>query len=211
MIRFKPDPYLHLYIDPLVLVVWNSVSFPVWSRTALEDGMSARITWYRFQVVLLVLWIIVVFVDARPERLYKSCGQPLSIRISRVCSGKYYGKWGSYNNLNMVTNLDILFTAAPSQGRRVRRGIVDDCCKNRCTDSHVKQYCTTPAPADVSPTDLEEEQSAELPLPVYRFHFEDHPSPREDRAEVTTVPPLKSKVLIGRVPTDYINSWTYTG
>lgn len=93
----------------------------------------------------------------------------------------------------------------------MRRGIVDDCCKNRCTDSHVKQYCTTPAPDAVSSTELKEELSAELPLPVYRFHFEDHPSPMEDRAEVTTVAPLKSKVLIGRVPTDYINSWTYTG
>lgn len=69
--------------------------------------MSARITWYRFHVLLLVLWLIVVIVDARPERLYKSCGQPLSIRISRVCSGKYYGKWRSYNNFNLLLKLDM--------------------------------------------------------------------------------------------------------
>lgn len=108
----------------------------------------------------------------------------------------------------MVVFCPVPPSAAPVH--RVRRGIVDDCCWNKCLDSQVKQYCTT-KPADARPglfvAEEQEPHSSDFHSPV----IEAASSPEVRLESTTVVAPAKSRVMVGRVPHDYVNTWTYAG
>lgn len=53
----------------------------------------------------------------------KSCGRELVTRVDRVCQNR--GGHMSY-----------------TRNRRVRRGIVNECCMNKCADYHLYAYCS---------------------------------------------------------------------
>lgn len=53
----------------------------------------------------------------------KSCGRDLVARVERICQNR--GGHMTY-----------------TKARRVRRGIVDECCMNKCTDHSIYGYCS---------------------------------------------------------------------
>lgn len=53
----------------------------------------------------------------------KSCGRELVARVERICQSR--GGHMTY-----------------TQARRVRRGIVNECCMNKCADHHLYAYCS---------------------------------------------------------------------
>lgn len=52
----------------------------------------------------------------------KTCGNELNQRVSQICT-----EYGGINGLEM-------------DNRRVKRGIVEDCCHNRCHDVFIRRY-----------------------------------------------------------------------
>lgn len=81
-------------------------------------------------------------------------------------------------------------------------------------DTHVKKYyCGPPSEQpEASPEDLELPESAA----VFKFHFgtvysATTAAKEEKRVEEKPEAGSKSKVVIGRVPQDYVRAWTYTG
>ncbi|XP_059617238.1 insulin-like peptide [Phlebotomus argentipes] len=77
-----------------------------------------------------ILWLMLLAIAVREceGRVRKSCGSELADRIASVCNGEY----------------NELYFSDSEPHTRVRRGIVDECCKNSCSDSKLKsQYCQT--------------------------------------------------------------------
>lgn len=66
-------------------------------------------------------------VNSRAVR--KSCGKYLADRISDICKVR-----GGYTQLGFVDS------GTPFHHRR-KRGIVEECCKQSCTDAALMQYC----------------------------------------------------------------------
>lgn len=96
----------------------------------------------------------------------------------------------------------------------MRRGIVDDCCWNECSNSQIGMYCRSKAPVvEPSPEEVEDIRES----PAFKFHFGPGSSRNEESQKViaaVTKPPTrvtKSKLMIGRVPQDYVRGWTYAG
>ncbi|GAB0100046.1 hypothetical protein DMENIID0001_160110 [Sergentomyia squamirostris] len=80
--------------------------------------------------ILLLLFLAMVTREAE-GRTRKSCGSDLADRIASVCNGEYN---------------ELYFTDTVSHSR-IRRGIVDDCCKRRCSDTQLRNYyCQTRDP-----------------------------------------------------------------
>lgn len=69
-------------------------------------------------------------VHARAVR--RSCGKYLANRIYEICKAR-----GGYSQLNVTPT-----TRTPEfSHRRVKRGVVEECCRQSCTDSTLIQYC----------------------------------------------------------------------
>lgn len=97
---------------------------------------------------------------------------------------------------------------------------MSDCCREKCSDEHVQRnYCSRNPGHSVEESPQEEDDLLMFPdSPAYQFHFgtlnprmaaelaEEAPPTSTPKAVVT-----RSKLIIGRVPQDYVNSWTYTG
>ncbi|XP_055712155.1 insulin-like growth factor II isoform X2 [Phlebotomus papatasi] len=77
---------------------------------------------------ILLMILLTIMVQESEGRARKSCGSDLADRIATVCNGEY----------------NELYWSDSDSHTRVRRGIVDECCKNRCSDSRLRsQYCQT--------------------------------------------------------------------
>lgn len=62
----------------------------------------------------------------------RSCGKYLADRIYEICKAR-----GGYNQLNVAPT-----TEAPKfSHRRVKRGVVEECCRKSCTDLQLQIYC----------------------------------------------------------------------
>lgn len=64
----------------------------------------------------------------------KSCGHELVERVGRICNSR--GGLKSY-----------------PVHERVRRGIVNECCANKCADHHIYAYCSNGNKRDMHPAD----------------------------------------------------------
>lgn len=86
--------------------------------------------------IIIILLLAASFVISQPLRdedlLRRSCGNELAERINRICQLR--GGHKTYSNTQAGTNI------------RVRRGIVDECCTEKCTDDHVAAYCVHSQP-----------------------------------------------------------------
>ncbi|EAT44034.1 AAEL004547-PB [Aedes aegypti] len=80
-----------------------------------------------YVVVFLLILLIPKTVDARAVR--KSCGKYLADRISDLCKAR-----GGYSQLTSVES-------ERRSHRRSKRGIVEECCHQSCTDTILMQYC----------------------------------------------------------------------
>ncbi|XP_062539457.1 bombyxin B-2 homolog [Armigeres subalbatus] len=80
-----------------------------------------------FIVLLFLTMLLITNVSARAVR--RSCGKYLADRISDLCKVR-----GGYSQLGSVDG-------GMQPYRRRKRGIVDECCKQSCTDAALMQYC----------------------------------------------------------------------
>lgn len=83
-------------------------------------------------IVLVLLFIVIPSMWAQPVTINsssggfgmrKSCGRELVARVDRICQSR--GGHMTY-----------------TRARRVRRGIVNECCMNKCADHHIYAYCS---------------------------------------------------------------------
>lgn len=78
---------------------------------------------------IFVLFIVIQSMWAQPVKarpgntIRKSCGRDLVERVDRICQSR--GGHMTY-----------------TKARRVRRGIVNECCTNKCADHHIYAYCS---------------------------------------------------------------------
>ncbi|XP_055682380.1 uncharacterized protein LOC129789545 [Lutzomyia longipalpis] len=80
---------------------------------------------FKFSSIVFLMFFTIM-VPKSEGRARKSCGSLLADRIAIACNGEY-------NELYWTDN---------EPQTRVRRGIVDECCRNSCTDSQLKRlYC----------------------------------------------------------------------
>lgn len=86
-----------------------------------------RIMKLTYIVVFLLILLTFKSVEARAVR--KSCGKYLADRISDLCKAR-----GGYSQL---TSGD----SEQRSHRRVKRGVVEECCRQSCTDTILMQYC----------------------------------------------------------------------
>lgn len=103
---------------------------------------------------MLVLFIVIPSICwAQPTRLNggslptlrKSCGHELVARVDRICQSR--GGHMTY-----------------TRAQRIRRGIVTECCTNKCADHHLIAYCTD---NKVHSKSIETDTSIEVPaLPL---------------------------------------------
>lgn len=67
----------------------------------------------------------------------KSCGPDLVERVAQICQSR-----GGH-----------MTHTSPRLHRRVRRGIVNECCVNKCADHHIYPYCSNDGGLKSSETD----------------------------------------------------------
>ncbi|XP_055303455.1 uncharacterized protein LOC129569076 [Sitodiplosis mosellana] len=91
----------------------------------------------------LIVLVLLLFIDPIPSMwaqpvkvngsedggfgMRKSCGRELVARVDRICQSR--GGHMTY-----------------TRARRVRRGIVNECCMNKCADHHIYAYCSNDKP-----------------------------------------------------------------
>lgn len=87
----------------------------------------------KLTIILTVVLYIMSSYQVHTRAVRRSCGKYLADRISDICKAR-----GGYSQLNEATS-----TRAPelSSHRRVRRGVVEECCRQSCTDTTLIQYC----------------------------------------------------------------------
>lgn len=101
-------------------------------------------------------------VHARAVR--RSCGKYLADRIYDICKAR-----GGYSQLSAVAPT----TRAPEfSHRRVRRGVVEECCRQSCTDSTLIQYCMESSSAVESAESVQFNDGAEQTKPTVSFPTE---------------------------------------
>lgn len=101
-------------------------------------------TWLTIVVVLFI--VIPSMISAQPakiRRVRKTCGRDLVDRVNKICESR-----GGHMTHTQV--------------RRVRRGIVDECCTKVCLDHHIYAYCSNNPERSQTETG-ESETSIELP------------------------------------------------
>lgn len=98
--------------------------------------------------IIMILYAESVFLQPIRGGERKSCGRDLVQRVDRICSNRG-------GHLSM--------TSSPI---RVRRGIVNECCMNKCPDHHLYLYCVNSKP-ETEPDDEEaiEDESNPSSLP----------------------------------------------
>ncbi|XP_055615295.1 insulin-like growth factor I [Toxorhynchites rutilus septentrionalis] len=79
--------------------------------------------------LIMAILIISLIYSVSGRAIRKSCGKYLADRISDICKAR-----GGYLQLSPST------TQRQSH-HRIKRGIVDECCKRSCTDATLTQYC----------------------------------------------------------------------
>lgn len=87
----------------------------------------------KWWIILVLLFIVIPSMWAQPVKvnsgsgngfgMRKSCGRELVARVDRICQSR--GGHMTY-----------------TRARRVRRGIVNECCMNKCADHHIYAYCS---------------------------------------------------------------------
>lgn len=80
-------------------------------------------------IMTVVFFIVVLYSDVNARALRRSCGKYLADRISDLCKAR-----GGYNQLSSSDS-------AALSHHRSKRGVVDECCKQSCTDTTLMQYC----------------------------------------------------------------------
>lgn len=83
-------------------------------------------------LIMFVLSVVMPSVWALPTKHFapqvrKSCGRDLVERVDRICRSR--GGHMTY-----------------TRAHRIRRGIVDECCMNKCADHHIYAYCSNNKP-----------------------------------------------------------------
>lgn len=92
----------------------------------------------KLELIVTVLLLMTHHAHARAVR--RSCGKYLADRIYDICKarGGYMAHGGGY----VATSTTTTTTRAPELShRRVRRGVVEECCRQSCTDATLIQYC----------------------------------------------------------------------
>lgn len=89
--------------------------------------------------LILVLLIVIPSIWANPSQplesvLRKTCGQDLVVRVDRICQNR-----GGHMTI--------------TKARRIRRGIVNECCMKKCSDQHIYPYCLNNVPESGSESD----------------------------------------------------------
>lgn len=79
-------------------------------------------------LIIFVLFMVMPSMWAQPTKSFashvrKSCGRDLVERVERICRNR--GGHMTY-----------------TRAHRIRRGIVDECCMNKCADHHIYAYCS---------------------------------------------------------------------
>lgn len=82
--------------------------------------------------IMFVLFVVMPSLWALPIKHFashtrKSCGRDLVERVDRICRSR--GGHMTY-----------------TRAHRFRRGIVDECCMNKCADHHIYAYCSNNKP-----------------------------------------------------------------
>lgn len=83
-------------------------------------------------LIMFVLFVVLPSLWALPTKhlashARKSCGRDLVERVDRICRSR--GGHMTY-----------------TRAHRIRRGIVDECCMNKCADHHIYAYCSNNKP-----------------------------------------------------------------
>lgn len=73
---------------------------------------------------------------AHARAVRRSCGKYLADRIYDICKAR-----GGYSQLSAAPSTTTTTRAPELSHRRVRRGVVEECCRQSCTDATLIQYC----------------------------------------------------------------------
>lgn len=104
--------------------------------------------------VTIVLLIMLSKSNVNARALRRSCGKYLADRISDLCKVR-----GGYNQLS--------FTDSAQQiHHRAKRGVVEECCKQTCTDTTLIQYCMEQAEEPEVEVISNKESKATTPAPT---------------------------------------------
>lgn len=136
---FLTHKTIYLFRFSPVLIPWTNIGpfFVLFLRYTLRYSSWSSIT-KCVQMTMIVLlcctpvWMQPVRVKEFHER--KSCGHELVERVGRICTSR--GGLKSY----------------PVHGR-VRRGIVNECCANKCADHHIYAYCSNGDKRETQPAE----------------------------------------------------------
>lgn len=75
---------------------------------------------------------------AHARAVRRSCGKYLADRIYDICKAR--GGYMAHEG-NVATSTTTTTRAPVLSHRRVRRGVVEECCRQSCTDATLIQYC----------------------------------------------------------------------
>lgn len=123
-------------------------------------------------LLIVVLFIVMPSLWAQPMKKIpiggprKSCGRDLVARVDRICQSR--GGHMTYTG----------------RARRVKRGIVEECCANKCSDHHIYAYCSKSSDADSS-------IESPIPIEVMEPKFHEVRSVPEIQPEIATEAPVE--------------------
>lgn len=134
---------------------------------------------------VFVLFIVMPSLWAQPMKkipiggLRKSCGRDLVARVERICQSR-----GGH------------MTYTSHRARRIRRGIVEECCANKCSDHHIYAYCSKSSDSD---------SSIESPIPIEVIEPKFH----EIRSVPDFQPEIGTEAPIEKVTQDSLQHYRY--
>lgn len=80
----------------------------------------------------LIVTLVLLSHHVHTRAVRRSCGKYLADRIYDICKAR-----GGYSQLSVTPT-----TRAPEfSHRRVKRGVVEECCRQSCTDLQLQIYC----------------------------------------------------------------------
>lgn len=160
-----------------------------------------------FVLLIVITSTLAQPIKAKKSSLRKSCGRVLVERLDSICKSR-----GGY-----LTHINRAFPQ-----KRVRRGIVDECCLNKCADHHMYAYCSNgrrkvkSSESDVSESIEEpmplDSQAPEIPLPeaLALVRGTDEKNSIVETTTTTTEKPVETTTkdqryhfVIGTVPPEY--------
>lgn len=149
----------------------------------------------KWLLIIVVLFIVMPSIWTQPTKIIgggfgakKSCGRDLVARVERICQSR-----GGHMTYTRV--------------RRVRRGIVNECCMNKCTDHHIHGYCSKSSDSDTSIEAPVPVEVPESPIP------QSQPFVRSINAENTVQPNIEVVTLssVTEEPEHHYNDIYVTG